>query len=576
MKATVSAKAALVLDAGSYSAAGPRTRNEDAWMVVEPPPGALEKGWLLALADGVSQSADGQMASQSTVRMLASDYYATPAAWAPAQALDKVLTAHNSWLHAHKGAQGQVPLTTLTALVLRGRRFTLAHVGDCRLYRLRAGQLEQLTEDHSWDQPGLEHVLRRAMGLEQHLVLDFRDGLMEPGDLFVIVSDGVWAALKEPEMHRLLLLDTVAAATAQRLVQTALDHGGNDNATAVVVRVSQVPAEDDWHALQTQAGSLAVPDDLRPGRTLGDLRVLKLLHQSRTSRVWLADDARGQRVVIKTLTSLAASDPQLVQGLLAEGWMLRRAAGRHLPELVDDPVHQQWLVVCTRWHAGQTLAAMATDKGQTPQLSVSEAVRIGLQLARATGSLHRQGILHRDIKPDNIHIDTQGQVRLLDLGVAWCPGISDSTQQTSVPGTPSYLAPELLHQTGACCTIQTDVYALGVSLYHALTGRYPYGEVEAFSHPHFGDPVPPVRHRPDLPQWLESVLLKAVARDPALRFETCEELHLALELGDARPLQVPRASPLVQRVGLAARWKWLALMSLALNLLMLLYLALRR
>lgn len=82
----------------------------------------------------------------------------------------------------------------------------------------------------------------------------------------------------------------------------------------------------------------------------------------------------------------------------------------------------------------------------------------------------------------------------------------------------------------------------------ALTRKYPYGEVEPFQHPRFGDPVSPTRYRPDIPVWLENVLLKAVAREPAARFETAEELLLALERGAARPLPPPIATPLVDRV----------------------------
>ena len=94
---------------------------------------------------------------------------------------------------------------------------------------------------------------------------------------------------------------------------------------------------------------------------------------------------------------------------------------------------------------------------------------------------------------------------------------------------------------------QTDLYAVGVTLYQLLTRKYPYGEIEPFQTPKFGDPVPPTRYRPDIPAWLESVLLKAVARDPKARFETAEEFLLALERGAHRPLVVPRKSPLLTR-----------------------------
>ncbi|MFL6717640.1 MAG: bifunctional protein-serine/threonine kinase/phosphatase, partial [Burkholderiaceae bacterium] len=118
------------------------------------------------------------------------------------------------------------------------------------------------------------------------------------------------------------------------------------------------------------------------------------------------------------------------------------------------------------------------------------------------------------------------------------------------------------------------IYAAGVTLYLMLTRHYPYGEIEAFQRPRFGEPAPPTRYRPDVPLWLENVLLKAVAKNPADRFETAEEFLLALERGAARPLPAPAAVPLARRDP-AMLWRAVAAVSIVLNLL-LLYLAVVR
>src|SRR5690606_2360139 len=151
---------------------GPREDNQDALRCVLPAADlAASKGLLFALADGVSQCADGRLAAQTTVQALALDYFATPETWSVAQSLERLLGAQNRWLLAAAG--GQPLLTTLSALVLRGNRFTLAHVGDCRVYRRNAEGLLRLSQDHVWQQAGMEHVLTRALGLENHLVVDF-------------------------------------------------------------------------------------------------------------------------------------------------------------------------------------------------------------------------------------------------------------------------------------------------------------------------------------------------------------------------------------------------------------------
>ena len=172
--------------------------------------------------------------------------------------------------------------------------------------------------------------------------------------------------------------------------------------------------------------------------------------------------------------------------------------------------------------------------------------------------------MHRDIKPDNLHLGRDGVLRLLDLGVA--ASEAEDLREINNPGTPSYMAPELF--AGQPASEASDLYACGVTLYELLTRKFPYGEVEPFQHPRFGEPVPPTRHRPDTPAWLEAVLLKACARTPDARFETAEEFRLALERGAWQPLAVPRRTPLLERRPTLAL-KLLALGSLLLNLVLL-------
>jgi len=160
-----------------------------------------------------------------------------------------------------------------------------------------------------------------------------------------------------------------------------------------------------------------------------------------------------------------------------------------------------------------------------------------------------------------------GRLRILDLGVA--VSLSEDEAGKGNPGTPSYMAPELF--SGARAGTAHDLYAAGVALYHLLTRKYPYGEIEPFQHPKFGEPVAPTRYRPDIPGWLENVLLKAVAKDPVQRFETAEEFLLALERGANRPVSRPPVTPLAMRNPLLT-WRIIAGVSLLANLLLLMLL----
>ena len=549
---------ALQLSFGEATATGPRTENQDAIRVVTPAPAlAASKGYLLALADGVSQCADGGLAARATLQALALDYYSTPETWAVAQSLDRLLVAHNRWLQA--GSGGQPLLTTLSALILRGRRFTLAHVGDCRAYRLHGGQLERLSEDHVWEQPGMQHVLKRALGLDQHLVVDYLEGELREGERYLLVSDGVWSTLGDAGIHSLLRDEHDPTAACQALVTAAHLAGSQDNASAVLVQVDALPDNDLADTL-AQLQQWPLPPKLREGQDFEGWQVERLLAESRQSLVYRVRDTHARRWLLKTLPTSRHDEAQAGAALLLEEWFLRRVAGRHFAEAHALP-QRQHLYYVQREYAGQTLAEHLRLSGP---LGLPEWLDLAPRLLRALGLLHRRNILHRDIKPENLLWCDDGELRLLDFGLAYCPGLSRD-EQHALPGTPSYIAPEAF--AGAAPDRQQDLYAAGVTLYRLLTGHYPYGEIEAFQHPRFAKPAAPSRYRPDIPAWLDDCLLRAVAASPGERFETAEEWLLVVEQGERQALNV-RPRPLLEREPLKV-WRGVALASLLLNLILL-------
>ncbi|MEE1886071.1 bifunctional protein-serine/threonine kinase/phosphatase [Pseudomonas carassii] len=547
----------LQLSFAQASATGPRAENQDALRLVTPAPElAASKGYLCALADGVSQCADGGLAARASLQALALDYYATPATWGVAQALDRLLTAQNRWLRAQ--GNGQPLLTTLSALVLRGRRFTLAHVGDCRVYRWQADQLHCLSEDHVWDQPGMQHVLKRALGLDQQLLVDYLEGDLRQGECFVLLSDGVWASLGDAHIRSILREQPDLQVAADTLVTSAHHCGSQDNASALLVRVDQLGPSTLGDAL-AQLQQWPLPGALRDGQSIDGWQVDGLLAQSRQSLLYRVRDPHGQSWLLKTLPQSRDQEPGAAQALLLEEWFLRRVAGRHFPE-VHPASQRQHLYYLMREYPGTTLA------GQPP-LALAQWLEVARQLLQAVGVLHRRNLLHRDIKPNNLHHGSDGQLRLLDFGLAYCPGLSEDPPH-ALPGTPSFLAPEAFD--GQPPAPRQDLYAVGVTLYHLLTGHYPYGEIEAFQRPRFGTPVNPARYRPDLPEWLQRNLLQAVAADPAQRFETAEQWLLLLERGDRQELD-ERPRPLLEREPLKV-WRTIGLVSLLLNMVLLLVL----
>ncbi|HEX5357845.1 MAG TPA: bifunctional protein-serine/threonine kinase/phosphatase [Aquabacterium sp.] len=569
------------LDVGYASQRGPRSVLEDHAGVGQPAPHEEAWGVIAALADGVSAGGLGWEAAQTTVETLLRDYYATPATWDTTVALDRLIAAQNAWLADHNrrrqaigGAQGRgtAGMTTLTAIVLRGHGYTLAHVGDTRAYLLRGGELSPLTQDHTLGPFEFQNGLTRAIGLDDALRVDYLEGDLQIGDTFVLTSDGVHGVIK-PSALQSLAGQGSAQEASEALVAKALTSGGRDNATALVIRVKGLAAARLEDAAR-QGRQLPIPHKMQVGDLVDGMRIEACVFANGVHRLYKVRHLQsGCLYALKTLHEARASDPEERAMLAHEAWLGARVTEREARGLVR--VHETKDATCFYalfdWHSGQTLGDLLQAQQRFP---VGEIVATTTTVVRALGRLHQFGVIHRDVKPDNIHLGDDGQWRLLDLGVA-LSGKEPESLRVLHAGTPSYMNPEQWEDDPAVArvTAQSDLFALGVTLYQWLTGRLPYGEIEPYQLGRYRrDPVPPSRLRPDVPIWLDHVVLKAVARDRRQRFETAEELLLALERGASRPLSAPMSTPLLGRDPVAM-WKIALTVSVLFNLLLVYWLA---
>ena len=581
------------LDFGQVSLQGRKDINEDFAALVEGRGHERARGAIAAIADGVSTGGHGREAAQTSVNALVTDYFATPPTWDTTVALDRILAAHNSWLAAmNRRRQPAVGLTTITALVLRGQSYTLAHVGDTRAYLLRDGRLQRLTTDHVIAQRDMAHQLTRAMGLDDHVVVDYSQGEVQSGDLFVLLSDGVHGFVPERPLQALLQAAQPAQVLSEQLVDAALRNGSTDNLTAMVVQVKGV-LESTLQDESRRALALPVLPLLKVGDTVDGLTVRAVVADNGVHRVYQVEapaqgGGAGRLYALKTLLPQRAHDAQERATLAHEAWVARRmqtgAAGAHLARLVDWPLRPasgaaardaSGFYLLYEWHAGRTLGDWLRHRAPGQPLSVAQAVGAVTQAAQLLGWLHRQGVVHRDIKPDNLHLGDDGVLRVLDLGVALSGREPEATRRLHA-GTPSYMNPEQWagyerssDTQGQLPDAGSDLFALGVTLYQLLShGRLPYGEVVAHQLGRYHrDPQAPSRHNPQVPIWLDHIALKAVARQRTQRFETAEEMLLALERGASRPLPVGGAQSLLQRDATAV-WKIALAVSVLVNALL--------
>ncbi|MEI7432545.1 MAG: PP2C family serine/threonine-protein phosphatase, partial [Betaproteobacteria bacterium] len=258
--------------------------------------------------------------------------------WSVPRALDQVIAPLNRWVMAEAARNPDLAdmATTLTVLVLRGRRYVCGHVGDSRLYLLRDGHLTQLTLDHVWDHPELKNVLSRAVGLDRHFILDLSDGELKEGDCFLLCSDGVWGVLGDEKLCETMLAHSDAQELSAALVTQALAAGGQDNASAVVVRVDELPSQNLRDSLEGSA-RLPLPPRFCPGKEIDGLRIDEILHDSRSTLVYRVTEMHsGQQLVLKTLPPELADDSQQIRSLIMEEWRARRIVSPFVAQLVSN------------------------------------------------------------------------------------------------------------------------------------------------------------------------------------------------------------------------------------------------
>ena len=523
----------LQVSTGFVSETGRRERNEDYAAVCLG--GALQRlghGVVAAVADGVSGAKGGRVAAETTVRQFIEGYYGQRETIGVQVAAARALEAVNRWLHAlgRRDPALENCATTFTALILRGRRVHVLHVGDSRAYRLCGPRLSRLTEDHTVNRHDLSHVLYRAVGLEEAVRLDHAVQPLQPYDRFLLCSDGVHGSLPDARIREVLLERSGPEAAARALVDAALAAGSLDNLSAVVIDVNTLPPPD--HAELAQAlADLPVGPPPKPGDCVDGFRLGELMSEGRYSLLFRAGDgADGQPVVLKFPKPEVAAAALYRRAFQRDSWVAARVRNPGIGEVIElPPGRQSRLYSVMPFYQGETLEARLA---RSPPLGLAEGVGIAIKLARAVTALHRAGIIHRDIKPENVLLLSGEEVRLIDLGAVRLPRLEEEPE-TEIPGTPSYMAPELFAGAHGGDEL-SDLYALGVTIYRAFSGAYPYGEVEAFSHPRFGRPVPLSARRRDMPAWLEAVLARAVAVSPRERFGDALEFAAELENGLAR------------------------------------------
>lgn len=553
----------LKISVGQHSDKGRKQTNQDFHGICVPQEPQLgSKGIAVAIADGISSSQVSHIASQSAVAAILQDYYCTSDAWSVKTSIERVVVATNSWLHAQT-RQSQYHLDqdrgyvcTLSAMVIKSTTAHLFHVGDARIYQLHGKRLEQLTNDHRVWVSREQSYLGRALGINPQLEIDYRALQVEPGDLFLLATDGVYEYASA---------DGIAAAiashandldrAARSIVEEAYRQGSPDNLTVQLVRIDALP-DPQASEMVRQRGALRLPPLLEPRMMFDGYRIIREVHASSRSHVYLAvDGGTGEHVVLKTPSIDLRDDPAYLERFLMEEWIARRINSAHVLKPGRQTRKRNFLYVATEFIEGQTLSQWMIDH---PQPDLDTVRRIVEQIARGLRAFHRLEMVHQDLRPDNIMIDSSGTVKIIDFGATSVAGIVESAppaERCHLLGTAQYAAPEYF--LGEPGTPRSDLFSLGVIAYQMLAGRLPYGAQVAKARTAAAqrrlqyDGALGMNSK--IPAWVDEAIRKAVHPDPRKRYDALSEFVFDLHHPNRAFLNRARL-PLIERHPVAF-WK---------------------
>ncbi len=538
--------AELTFTVAQSSIAGQKDENEDAIGIRIPTGNLLDnKGAVAVIADGVSTAEAGKEASETCVQNFLYDYYSTPDSWGVKKSTSQVLTALNRWLFS-QGRQFQDAqkgyISTFSAIIFKSQTAHILHVGDSRIYRLRQGELEQLTRDHSTFVNQHQSYLSRAMGLDVNLDVDYKSLSVEQGDIYFLSTDGIHDFLAQGQLRdRLMrLVDETDSnkftESCSSIIDDALARESNDNLSCQILRVDRLPNQT-IDEVGRKLSELPFPPHLAKDMIVDGLRVERELHANSRSQVYVVRDIdTGERYCMKTPSVNFDDDLGYIDRFIMESWIGSRIHSPHVVKVVEAKKKKTFLYYLTEYVEGITLEQWIKENPKPP---VADVIYFVGQIEKGLRAMHRRETLHQDIKPANIMIDKNGEIKILDFGSCYIEGIAEISTplaHAGILGTAGYSAPEVVLTSKS--SVQSEVFSLAVIVYEMLTGKEPFGgklhqcrNEKAYLKTKY---VPCFEHNPLIPIWIDGAIKKGLRFDPERRYQEVSEFLYELQHPNAK------------------------------------------
>ena len=492
-----------------------------------------DEGLLCVLSDGVGTGRDPERCAQRVVRLVAENIAARPRQWPMKKFLDHLVRQANESLQREGFfLDGTTSMqATLAVACLKGNRLFGLNVGDSPVLLVREGTALRLSQDHVVKHADGQERITQSIGMGPQLRPHYFEQDLAVNDTILLTSDGLTKLLDDDSLGRLAEHSTSARHVVHEAVRTGAG-GELDDLSAIMVRV------EDLGPVSPDADAPPAAEFPRPakGEKFDDYVLLNRI--AGNDRVWLARKG-ARRHVLKFIPQEAETDDSgvILARFARETWHASRLHGDFFVP-AEKPLSGNPFYYVMDYVEAPSLSFLLKAR----KLSADEAIELGKFLCQSGQFLLRHELVHGDIKPDNILVFREGDhisFKLLDLGLA-----STVFTEASNSGTPSYLAPERFR--GAFLSERTEIFSIGATLYESLTGHKPFGAIERFQKPHHGSPARMTRWNPNVPLWLECVILKSLSLNPDQRYQCYSELTFGLTHPESAPWNA-QGGPLLER-----------------------------
>ena len=464
------------------------------------------------VCDGVGSAIEGAQAAKRTTNYLINNLKQRPKTWSIEKSIKSFISSINSILYEESQVNYEQSelVTTLTIVVIMGNRLYGANVGDSRVYLFRNNQLNQLSFDHAMDEAGFENVLTQAIGIDKDVEPYYFENIIEKNDKILLCSDGLYNLMSEDR------LETGISLGAHSLVKKAsslTEDNLPDDTTAIVIDILKA---DEREELKQQ--KVSIPKTLKKGQVIDGYTLDKSLIQN--NRTWLCTK-KTKQYVIKFAPTECLEDETSFDLFIKEAWNAKRLKAPFFPKAVIPKNRTQRYYVMQLFK-GEDLNGYLSHK----QITIDDSIQLARTLLDMSQFLVKYDLVHGDIKPNNIMIakddDENLRFKIIDFG-----SITEIFSSNSKAGTPSYLSPERFK--GESISEASEIFSIGVTIYLSLTGKYPYGEIEPFQTPSFKDAKKPSVYNSNIPDWLDSVILRSISLDKDRRYEHYSEMSYELK-----------------------------------------------